>query len=174
MAGHDERARALVRRAPAADQDLALGILAGGHRLDLVLGQGRMPAEDRLERLVDRAEQRVDRAVPGRLGGPFLAGDGERDRAGGVAAVRRGHAPADERDRGRDLGRALLDEGVEVRVGDLLLGVGEGDRLAVDLVERLALELVAELARACPAGRAGRTACRSSAGCRTARPTAGS
>ena len=41
---------------------------------------------------------------------------------------------------------ALLDEGEEVGVGDLLLGVGQGDRLAVDLVERLALELVAELA----------------------------
>ena len=51
----DERARALVRRAPAADQDLALGVLAGGDRLDLVLGERRVPAEDRLEGLVDRA-----------------------------------------------------------------------------------------------------------------------
>ena len=80
----------------------------------------------------------------------------ERDRAGRVAAVRRGHAPADERDRGRDLGRALLDEREEVGVGDLLLRVGERDGLAVDLVERLALELVAELAElaleALPAG----------------------
>ena len=65
---------------------------------------------------------------------------------GRVAAVRRGHAPADERDARRDLRRALLDEREEVGVGDLLLGVGERDRLAVDLVERLALELVAELA----------------------------
>ena len=45
------------------------------HGLDLVLGQRRVPAEDRLERLVDRAEQRVDRAVAGRLGGPLLAAD---------------------------------------------------------------------------------------------------
>ena len=29
MAGDDERARALVRRAAAADEDLALGVLAG-------------------------------------------------------------------------------------------------------------------------------------------------
>ena len=94
--------------------------------------------------------------------------------AGRVAAVRRGHAPADERDRRRDLRRALLDEGVEVGVGDLLLGVGERDGLAVDLVERLALELVAELAELALEALAGRTACRSSAGCRTARPTAGS
>ena len=58
--------------------------------------------------------------------------------------------------RRRDLGRALLDEREEVGVGDLLLGVGERDRLAVDLVERLALEVVAELAQlalqAAPAG----------------------
>ena len=47
---------------------------------------------------------------------------------------------------------ALLDEGVEVGVGDLLLGIGERDGLAVDLVEGLALEVVAELAGACPAG----------------------
>ena len=59
--------------------------------------------------------------------------------------MRRGHAPADERDRAGHLGRALLDEREEVGVGDLLLGVGQRDRLAVDLVERLALELVAEL-----------------------------
>ena len=73
-----------------------------------------------------------------------------------VAAVRRRHAPADERDRRRHLRRALLDEGQEVRVGDLLLGIGQGDRLAVDRVERVALELVAELAElaleAAPAG----------------------
>ena len=115
-----------------------------------------MPAEDRLEGLVDGPEQRVDRAVAGGLGGPLLAFDGERHRPGGVAAVRRGDAPADERDARRDLGRALLDEREQVRVGDLLLGVGEGDRLAVELVERLALELVAELLElaleAAPAG----------------------
>ena len=58
----------LVRRAAAADQHLALGVLAGGDGLDLVLGEDRVPAEDRLERLVDRPEERVDRAVPGRLG----------------------------------------------------------------------------------------------------------
>ncbi len=94
---------------------------------------------------VHRAEEGVDRAVAGRLGGPFLAGDRERDRAGRVAPVRRGHAPADELDRGRHLRGPLLDERVEVGVGDLLLGVGERHRLAVDLVESLALELVAEL-----------------------------
>ena len=54
------------------------------------------------------------------------------------------------------LGRPLLDEREQVGVGDLLLRVGERDRLAVDLVERLALELVAELLElaleAAPAG----------------------
>ena len=145
-----------------------------GDRLDLVLDERRLPAEDRPDRVVDGREEGVDRPVAGRLGGPLLAVDGERHRAGGVAAVRRGDAPADERDRRRDLGRALLDEREQVRVGDLLLGVGQGDRLAVDLVERLALDLVAELLELALEARAGRTACRSSAGCRTARPTAGS
>ncbi len=68
MAGDDERTGPLVRRSTAADQDLALGVLAGADRLDLVLGQRRVPAEDGLEGVVDRAEQRVDRAVAGRLG----------------------------------------------------------------------------------------------------------
>ena len=74
----------------------------------------------------------------------------------------------------RDLGGALLDEREQVGVGDFLLGVGQGDRLAVDGVERLALEVVAELAELALQARAGRTACRWSAGCRPARPTAGS
>src|SRR3954453_1114236 len=38
-------------------------------------------------------------------------------------AVGRGHAPADEGDRCRHLGGALLDDGMEIRVGDLLLGI---------------------------------------------------
>ena len=54
------------------------------------------------------------------------------------------------------LGRTLLDERDEVGVGDLLLLVGQRDGLAVDRVERLALEVVAELAQlalqAAPAG----------------------
>ena len=61
-----------------------------------------------------------------------------------------------ELDRRRDLRRALLDEGEQVGVGDLLLRVGERDRLAIDRVERLALDVVAELAElaleAAPAG----------------------
>ena len=147
MAGHDRAPRALVGRAPAADEHLALGVLAGRDRLDLVLGQDRPPAEDRLERLVDRREQRVDRAVAGRLGGPVLAaGRVSETLPVRIAAVRRGDAPADELDRRRDLRRALLDEREQVGVGDLLLGVGQGDRLAVERVERLALDVVAELA----------------------------
>ena len=65
----------------------------------------------------------------------------------GVAAVRRGHAPAHERDARLDLGRALLHEREEVGVGDLLLRVRELDRLAVDLLERVALEVIAEFAQ---------------------------
>ena len=61
--------------AAAADQHLALRVLAGRHGLDLVLGQHRVPAEHRLERVVDGREQRVDRAVAGRLGAALLAVD---------------------------------------------------------------------------------------------------
>ena len=61
--------------------------------------------------------------------------------------MRRGHAPADERHARLDLRRALLDEREEVGVGDLLLRVRELDGLAVDAVERVAFELVAELAQ---------------------------
>ena len=35
-----------------------------GARLDLVLAEIRRPAEDRLDRLVDRAVERVDRPLP--------------------------------------------------------------------------------------------------------------
>ena len=46
----DARApRALVRRAPAADEHLALRVLAARHRLDLVLLEHRVPAEHRLD-----------------------------------------------------------------------------------------------------------------------------
>ena len=65
VARDHERAGALVGRAAAADQDLALRVLAAGDRLDLVLGEHRVPAEDRADRLVDGLEQRVHRAVAG-------------------------------------------------------------------------------------------------------------
>src|SRR3954452_2303798 len=107
MARHDERARTLVRRTTTAHEHLSLGILAGTHGLDLVFGKRRVPAEDRLERLVDRPEESVDRAVPGRLGATLVATDADRDGTGRVPSVRRAHAPADEGDRRRHLGRAL-------------------------------------------------------------------
>ena len=147
MAGHDERAGSLVGRAPAADQDLALGVLAGGDGLDLVLRQDGPPAEHRQECLVDGGVERVDRPVAGRIGRPVLAANRERDAARRVAAVRRGDAPADDRDRRRDLRGALLDEGEQIRVGHFLLGVGQRDRLAVEHVERVALDVVAQLAQ---------------------------
>ena len=65
VSGDDERARALVGRAAAADQDLALRVLAARDGLDLVLGEDREPAEDRPDRLVHGLEQRVDGAVAG-------------------------------------------------------------------------------------------------------------
>ena len=83
--------------------------------------------------------------LPVDLGGALVGADGQRHRAGRLATARRRDAPADQRDRSRDLRRALLDEGEQVGVGDLLLGVGQRDGLAVDLVECLALELVAQL-----------------------------
>ena len=64
------------------------------------------------------------------------------------------------------LGGALLDERQEVRVGDLLLGVGEGDRGAVERVERLAVDVVTQLPElALEAAPAGELADRQ-AGCR--------
>ena len=78
--------------------------------------------------------------------------DDERDVALRRAAVARGDAPALERtgaSAGERLGvrarRVLPDERDEVGVGDLLLDVRERDGRAVDVVERLALELEAEL-----------------------------
>ena len=62
-----------------------------------------------------------------------------------VAAVRRGDAPPDELHGRRHFRCALLHERSQVRVSDLFLRVGQGDRLAVDLVERLAFDLVAEV-----------------------------
>jgi hypothetical protein len=88
VSGDDQGARALVGRAATADQDLALRVLARADRLDLVLGQGRVPAEDGLEGVVDGVEQRIDRAVAGRLRGPLLPADRERHRASRVPAVR--------------------------------------------------------------------------------------
>ena len=143
VAGDDERPGALVGRAAAAHEHLALGVLAGGDGLDLVLGQHRRPVEDRADRLVDGLEQRVDGAVAGLVGSLRLARDDERDGAHGVPAGRRADAPAEELDRSR--ARRLLrsfDERQQVRVGDLLLRVGEGDRRAVDRVELLALDVV--------------------------------
>src|SRR4029079_4870152 len=89
--------------------------------------------------------ERIDRAIAGRFGRALLAADGQGDAPRGIATVRRRDAPADQLDRGWNLRRALLHEGHQVRVGDFLLRVGEGDRLAIDRVERLALDVVAEL-----------------------------
>ncbi len=61
----------------------------------------------------------------------------------------------------------LLDEGEEVGVGDLLLGVGEGDGRPIHGIETLAVDLVAELAQLALEAAPARTACRSSAGCRS-------
>ena len=83
--------------------------------------------------------------LPGGIGGAVSAVDGERDGPRGVAAVRARHAPAEKGDGSRDLRRVLLGDGEEVGVGDLLLRVGQGDRLAVERVELLALDLVAQL-----------------------------
>ena len=174
VAGDDERAGALVGRAAAADEHLALRVLAGGDRLDLVLGEHGRPVEDRADRLVDGLEQRVDGAVAGLVGGLRLARDDERDGAHGVPARRGADAPAEELDRPRDVALALVDEREQVRVGDLLLRVGERDRRAVDRVELLAVDLDAQLPElALEAAPAGQLADRQRA-TRTAPPTAGS
>ena len=102
----------------------------------------------RLERVVDRPEERVDRAVAGRLG------TSAPRRSTLSVTVPIALPPCDEvtlqptsTTLAGDLRRALLDEREQVGVGDLLLRVGELDRLAVDRVERVALEVVAELAQ---------------------------
>ena len=59
----------------AAHQHLALRVLAPADGADLVLGEHRVPAEERLDGRVDGAEQRVDRAVAGALGGVRLAAE---------------------------------------------------------------------------------------------------
>ena len=145
MAGHDVRLGANVDRAPAADEDAALRVLALGDRLDLVLLERRLPAEDRPDRVVHGPVEGVDRPVAGLLAGPLLAVEGDPDAPRGAAAVRRGDAPAVEDDRGRDVVRALLGEGEQVGVGDLLLEVGQRDRLAVDDVEGVARDVDAEV-----------------------------
>ena len=48
--GDDERAGAHIRRAAAADEHPALGVLAARDGLDLVALEHRVPAEDRLDR----------------------------------------------------------------------------------------------------------------------------
>src|SRR5450755_1458790 len=104
-----------------------------------------MPAKHRLERLVDRRVERIDRAVAGRLGRMNLAPDRDRDGPGPLPAVRAGDAPALELDRSGHVAGAPLDDRQEVCVGDLLLQVRQGNGLAVDRIESLALQLVTEL-----------------------------
>ena len=147
VAGDDVGLGTLVGRAPAAQEDAALGVLALGDGLDLVLDERRLPAEDGPDRVVDRAVEGVDRAVPGVFAGSLLAVERDPDAPRGAAAVRRGDAPALDDDGGRDVAAALLDEGQEVRVGDLLLHVGQRDRLAVDEVQGVARDVVAEVAQ---------------------------
>src|SRR4051794_7588171 len=101
-----------------------------------------MPAQLRLQRVVDRLEERVDGSIAGRLGASLDAVDGQRDGPRRVAEMRRGDVPADERDARGHLSSALLDEGQQVGVGDLLLRIGKLDGLPVDHVERLAFEVV--------------------------------
>ena len=59
--------------------------------------------------------------------------------------------PRSSIDRGTSAWRSL-DERDQVRVGDVLLRVRQGDRRAVDRVERLAVDLVARARAACPGG----------------------
>ncbi len=68
MAG-DRVGRALrVDGATRAHHHLALRILTAGDGPDLVLGQSREPADDRLDGAVDGHEECVDRAVALGLG----------------------------------------------------------------------------------------------------------
>ena len=77
------------------DEDLTLGVLAAGDRLDLVVDEDRVPAEDRLDDAVDRAIERVDRAIAVGIAAHFLAGVGDDDlgvRAlAGFAVLQQGH-----------------------------------------------------------------------------------
>ena len=68
MAGPDG-AIVAVGRAAAADEHVALRILAGGDRPYLVLDEHRVPAEDGLDGGIDGTEERIHGAVAGPLGG---------------------------------------------------------------------------------------------------------
>src|SRR5215212_1396483 len=105
-----------------------------------------MPAKCRLQRLIDGRIERVNGAVAGGVRRAVLPVDRERHGPRGVAAVGAGDAPAEKGYRRRDLRRTLLGEGEEIGIGDLLLRVCQRDGLPVERIERLAVDLVAQLA----------------------------
>ncbi len=112
-----------------------------GDRADLVFVERRLQPTHGPDRLVDRADRARPPARSRSTRRPVLR---RRRRASrcrwSFPPCADGDAPAVEHDRGRQVAGALLDEREEVGVGDLLLHVRQGDRLAVDDVERIALE----------------------------------
>ena len=90
------RASPLYRRSPRAppptaggairDRHHALGVGPLGERVDVVGEQARVAGQDAGERLVDRPEQRVDRAVALGRGLPLVIAGGDDD---GAAAAGR-------------------------------------------------------------------------------------
>ena len=143
-----ESARAgLVARAPAADHDLALGVLAARDRPDLVAHEHGVPGEDRLDRGVHGAVQRVHRAVA--LAAPVAlgAGEGERHVAAGLAALRRADSQSTRPTVSGTSATCCSTIAIRSASVTSFLRVGEGDRLAVDEVELLALQVVAQLSQ---------------------------
>ena len=154
----ERRARTMTR---------ALGVLAAGDGTGLVVGETREQAEG-LHGRVHGHEEGVDGTVALGLGADRVAVHDERNvaaRAATLAGVRRPALEAHRRigdgvlgDAGR--GGLRFDDGDEVRVGDLLLGIREGDGLAVDAVRASPSRSTPRTREACPAGHAGRRACR--------------
>ena len=109
-----------------------------------------MPSEGWGNRQINRLIERVNWAVSGGIGCCLYAVHANLDATRRSAAARAGDAPIQEFDRcGAAGGGALIDECEEVGVGQLLLHVGEGDRFAVEGIERLSTEVVTEFSKLC-------------------------
>ena len=124
------------------DARLAERVLAAGHRVDAELAQPRLA----LRRRVDRAEDRVDRAVAGEVADDLLV-VGRADRDARVRRAPVGDVDVEPLERvGAQLVAELVgDERLEVHRGHGLLAVGDLLEALERGVQRLAVDLEAQL-----------------------------